>query len=515
MQFCDLVEVSRQVAATRARGRKAELLAAVLTRASGEESELAVALLSGEPRQGRIGLGAASLRTAASVPAAAAPSLSLSEVDAACASIAEIAGRGAAAARAERVRALLVRATREEQDFLVRLFLGELRQGALEGVLTEAVSRAAGVPLSEVQRGAMLRGALPPVARIARERGVAGLREIRLELGRPLQAMLAQSAEDPADAMARLGQAGAEWKLDGARVQAHRDGDEVRLFTRSGNDVTAAAPELVDTLRTLPARAFVMDGEALSLRADGGPQPFQVTMRRFGRRLGVEQLRRELPLSGLYFDLLHLDGEDLLDRPLEERRRLLESCVPPSLCIPRRVVSSARELEVFLGEALRAGHEGIVAKALGSPYEAGRRGAGWLKVKPVHTLDLVVLAAEWGSGRRRGWLSNLHLGARDPRRGGFVMLGKTFKGLTDERLAWQTQRFLALETGREGHIVHVRPEQVVEIAFDAVQRSPHYPGGVALRFARVRRYRDDKTPSEADTIDAVQRLAVGGTAEGV
>jgi DNA ligase-1 len=319
--------------------------------------------------------------------------------------------------------------------------------------------------------------------------------------------MLAQSAASPADALAKLGRAAFEWKLDGARVQVHRDGERVRVFTRQGNDVTAAVPELVEGARAFPSKRFVLDGEALALRADGRPQPFQVTMRRFGRRLDVERLRAELPLAPRYFDLLHEGGEDWIDRPGEERWRALEALVPAGARVGRAVTDDAGEAERFLADTLARGHEGLVAKALDAPYEAGRRGARWLKLKPVHTLDLVVLAAEWGSGRRRGRLSNLHLGARDPATGGFVMLGKTFKGMTDEVLAWQTTRLQALASDTEGHVVHVRPELVVEIAFDGVQRSPHYPGGVALRFARLVRYRDDKSPLEADTIETVRALA--------
>jgi DNA ligase-1 len=348
------------------------------------------------------------------------------------------------------------------------------------------------------------------VAAAARLRGAAGLAEFRIELFRPLQPMLAQTARDPAVALASLGgRAAFEWKLDGARVQVHRAGDEVRIFTRGLLDVTAAAPELARAALAWPVRAAVLDGEALSLRGDGRPQPFQVTMRRFGRKLDVAALREELPLRGFFFDCLHLDGEDLIARPAEERWRALEERVPATERVARLTTQSEGEASRFLAETLAAGHEGVMAKSPQAIYEAGRRGGGWLKLKPVHTLDLVVLAVERGSGRRRGLLSNLHLGARDPRTGGFVMLGKTFKGMTDAMLAWQTERLSALATHEEGPVVHVRPELVVEVAFDGVQASPSYPGGVALRFARVRAYRPDKRPQDADTIDTVRSYAPG------
>jgi DNA ligase-1 len=319
--------------------------------------------------------------------------------------------------------------------------------------------------------------------------------------------MLAQSAPDPADAIARLGRAAFEWKLDGARVQVHRVGEDVRVFTRSGQDVTRATPEVVEAALAIPARTLVLDGEAIALREGGRPAPFQVTMRRFGRRLDVARLRAELPLAPFFFDVLHLDGEDLVERPAADRQRALVECVADPWRLPRLETDDAAAADRFLADALAHGHEGAMAKSLAAPYAAGQRGAAWLKIKPAHTLDLVVLAAEWGSGRRQGFLSNLHLGARDPERGGFVMLGKTFKGLTDERLAWQTRELLARELGREGHVVHVRPELVVEIAFDGVQASPRYPGGLALRFARVRRYRPDKRASDADPIGRVREIA--------
>jgi DNA ligase-1 len=505
MQLAELVETSRAVASTRARSAKQEALAALLARVARAELEIAVGFLEGSPRQGRIGVGWRALE-AASPPPAREPTLSLGDVDAALEAIAGLRGPGSAARRAVELAALFARATAEEQDFLRRLLLGELRQGALEGVLLEAVARAAGLASADVRRAAMLAGSLRAVARTALVAGREGLASFRLRLLTPVKPMLAQSAADVADALARLGRAAFEWKLDGARVQVHRDADALRVFTRQGHDVTAAVPELVEAVRALPLRCAVLDGEALAFRADGKPHPFQVTMRRFGRRQDVDALRAELPLSVLFFDCLHLDGEDWLDRPAQERFEALASRVPPALRVAHCVTGDLDAARRFFEDALAAGHEGVMAKSLDAPYEAGRRGAAWLKVKRAATLDLVVLAAEWGSGRRRGWLSNLHLGARDPVAGGFVMLGKTFKGLTDEMLAWQTEHLLQLAVAREGRVVHVRPELVVEVAFDGVQASPQYPGGVALRFARVKAHRPDKRAEEADTIESVRAI---------
>jgi DNA ligase-1 len=539
MLLADLVATSRRAAATRSRTEKVAALAELLRRLAPEEIEIAAAFLSGELRQGRIGLGPAAVRAAWSETAAApAPALTLGEVDAAFAGIAAASGRGSTAERARRLGALLEAATREEQELLVRLIFGELRQGALAGLAVEALALAAAVPAGEVRRALMLAGELAPVARAALTEGRAGLARFQLQLFRPLQPMLAQPAADPAEALERLGEAAFELKLDGARIQAHKADGEVRVFSRLGNEVTAAVPEVVEAVRALPARRLLLDGEAIALRPDGAPHPFQVTMRRFGRKLDVEGLRGELPLTAFFFDLLHLNGDDLIDRPARERFAALAEATAgmtgaagtagaavmagaasttagAGLTVPRVVTAAVEEAEAFFADALRRGHEGLLAKAMDAPYEAGRRGGSWLKIKPAHTLDLVVLAAEWGHGRRRGWLSNLHLGARDPRQGGFVMLGKTFKGLTDEMLAWQTEKFLALALGAgaggggaaaDDWVVHLRPEMVVEVAFSDVQESPHYPAGMALRFARVKRYRPDKSAALADTIDAVRAI---------
>ncbi len=511
MLLADLVATSARVAATRARTVKIAELAGLLRRLAPEEVEVAVAYLSGHLRQGRIGIGGAAVRSAMPGTAAAAPTLTLAETDAAFAALAGVSGAGSAAERARLLGALLARATAPEQDFLVRLVFGELRQGALAGLMAEALAAAAEVPAGEVRRALMLAGEAAPVAQALLGEGCAGLSRFHLELGRPLQPMLAQPAADVSEALERLGEAALEWKLDGARVQVHKEGGDVAVFSRRGNEVTAAVPELVEAVLALPARRLLADGEVIALRPGGAPHPFQVTMRRFGRKLDVERLRGELPLTPFFFDLLHLDGEDLLDRPAADRFAALAGVCrgAPALAVPRLTTADPEAADAFFDEALARGHEGLMAKATGAPYEAGRRGFSWLKIKPAHTLDLVVLAAEWGHGRREGRLSNLHLGARDPENGAFVMLGKTFKGLTDETLAWQTRRFQELALATDGWTVHLRPEQVVEVAFSDVQASPHYPAGLALRFARVKRYRDDKTAEEADTIDAVRAIFAG------
>jgi DNA ligase-1 len=510
MKLASLVETSARVAGAGSRLEKVGHLAALLRAAPPHDVELATAYLCGTTRQEKLGVGWAVLESARPGTSAAAATLELGEVDAVLAAVAAASGTGSAERKRRLLGELLARATSEEQRFLAGLLMGELRQGALEGVVTDAVAKAAGLPPARVRRAAMLAGDLPAVAAAALEGGEAALTAFAVQLFRPVLPMLADSAEDERAALATLGEAALEFKLDGARVQVHKSGDEVRVYSRRLNDVTVAVPELVEAVRTFPAGELVLDGETVALRADGKPHPFQVTMRRYGRRLDVDRLRAELPLSPFFFDLLYLDGSPLLDRPLGERLAALTEAVPTALTVPRLVTASVEDAREFMRTALARGHEGLMAKALEAPYEAGRRGARWLKVKSAETLDLVVLAAEWGHGRRRGWLSNLHLGARDPGSGGFVMLGKTFKGLTDAMLAWQTERLLALEIGRNSYTVHVRPELVVEVAFNDVQASPQYPGGVALRFARVKRYREDKTAAEADTIDAVRTIHLRG-----
>jgi ATP-dependent DNA ligase I len=506
MLLNDVVETSAAVAATSARGEKIGLLAATLRRLLPDEAPIGVAFLSGQLRQRQIGVGYASIRELP--PPVDEPSLTLIEVDSALETIGRQAGRDSQTERRRLMAALMQHATSAEQGFLTRLLIGELRQGALEGVMVDALARALEQPVGDVRRALMLRGDLGAVAEAGLRDGAAGLRAFRLEVGRPVLPMLAQSADSIAEALARTSPAALEWKLDGARTQIHVLGSDVRVFTRSLDDITARVPELVEMAQRLPVESLVLDGEVIALRADGRPHPFQVSASRFGSRLDVERLRAELPLTPFIFDVLHLNGEDLLDRPALERHGALAATVPEPLRVPRIVTEDPGAGDEFMRQTLLHGHEGVLVKALDSPYEAGRRGAGWIKVKPRHTLDLLILAAEWGHGRRRGWLSNLHLGARDPETGQFVMLGKTFKGLTDAMLAWQTERFLALERERDRWTVYLVPELVAEIAFDGVQRGSRYPGGVALRFARVVRYRPDKRPEEVDTIDMVRAFAV-------
>ena len=504
--LAELAAASGRVAGTPGRLEKVRILAECLGSLAAAEVGPAIAYLSGEIPQGKLNLGYAALRAAAR-PAVAEPRLTLLEVDEAFRAIKQARGKGASATRESRLAALFARATVREQDFLARLIAGELRQGALEGVMLEAVALAARVPTADVRRAATFAGGLVPAARAALSGGAAALAPFAIRLMQPVLPMLAQPAETVAGALEALGgTALLEWKLDGARVQVHKAGDQVRVFTRSLNEVTAAVPEIPGSLKHAAATSLILDGEAIALRADGRPHPFQVTMRRFGRKLDVEAARRELPLSVFFFDCLLKDGEPLVDRGARERHDVLRQAVDPALCTPSALTAGVGEAEAFYAEALARGHEGVMAKALDAPYEAGRRGSGWLKVKRARTLDLVVLAAEWGSGRRRGWLSNLHLGARDPSSGGFVMLGKTFKGMSDELLEWQTRELLARETARDDTTVRVRPELVVEIAFNDLQESPQYPGGLALRFARVKGYRPDKRAQDADTIDAVRGI---------
>jgi DNA ligase-1 len=416
-----------------------------------------------------------------------------------------VKGAGVTQARVRILKDLFARATHGEQDFLVRLMSGELRQGALEGVLTEAVARAAGASGDAVRQAAMMCGDLGEVACAALLEGVEALAKYSVQIFRPVEPMLASSAESVDQALDSFGEAAFELKLDGARIQAHKSGDDVRVYSRALRDVTSAVPEVIDAVRRLPAREVILDGEVLGLRPDGTPLPFQETMRRFGRRLDVDRLKAELPLTPYFFDCLYIDGRSLTAIQQRARFAVLEQATG-RLTIPHRIISRREEASEFFATAIAMGHEGLMAKSLEAPYAAGSRGSAWLKIKNVRTLDLVVLAAEWGSGRRKGWLSNLHLGARDPDRNGFVMLGKTFKGMTDELLAWQTAALLEREVRREAHVVFVRPELVVEIAFNDLQESPQYPGGLALRFARVKGYRPDKTASQADTIQTLRDI---------
>jgi DNA ligase-1 len=498
--LADVARTSAAVAATSGRNAKVALLAERLAAARPDEVAVVVAYLSGDLPQRRTGVG---YRSLAGLPGPAVDeTLECLDVDSTFSLIAACAGSGSTGERRRLLADLFARATADEQRLLTGLVGGELRQGALESLVTDAVAKAAAVPVADVRRAAMLRGALPPVAAALWRDGPAALAAFRLEVGRPVQPMLASPAADVDDALERLGEAAFEWKLDGVRVQLHRSGGEVAAFTRTLDDVTARVPELVEAALALLVTDVVLDGEAIALDADGRPRPFQVT----GSRVATRGARSDVPLTPFWFDVLHADGTDLLGAPGRERWAALSAMVPEEQRVPRIVTGDAEVAKAFFADTLARGHEGVVAKGLDVTYDAGRRGAAWLKVKPRHTLDLVVLAAEWGHGRRQGWLSNLHLGARDPESGEWVMLGKTFKGLTDDLLRWQTERLLALETSRNDWQVFVRPELVVEIAFDGVQTSPRYPGGVALRFARVLRYRDDKPASEADTIATVLAL---------
>jgi DNA ligase-1 len=510
VQLIDVVTASAEVGATSARLAKIARIADLLRCAGGEDDPKLVAVvvswLSGELPQRQIGVGWAALRSLP--PPANEPSLTVLQVDAAFSEIGQVAGKGSQARRAELVKGLFTAATEHEQTFLRRLLGGELRQGALIGVMADAVAKAADIMTPAVRRAAMLGGDLPAVAAAALTGGEAALEQFTLKVGQPVGPMLAQTATDVSEALERLGGTAVfEAKLDGARVQIHRAGDAVSIYTRSLDDVTERLPEVVEAALSLPVTDLIADAEAIALRPDGRPHRFQVTASRFGRSVDIAAARESQPLSVFVFDLLHLDGEDLLDRSTDERVAAVDAIVPKARRVDRLITDDTEAAQQFLDITLDAGHEGVMAKSLTAPYEAGRRGAGWLKVKPVHTLDLVVLGVEWGSGRRTGRLSNIHLGARDPATGGFVMLGKTFKGMTDAMLEWQTTRFMELADGpTDGYVVKLRPEQVVEIAFDGVQSSSRYPGGMALRFARVLRYRDDKGPADADTIDTVRAL---------
>jgi DNA ligase 1 len=504
----DVAQTSVDVGGTSSRLTKVAHIANLLRRAAADPELVAIIVswLAGELRQRQIGVGWASLRSRP--PAASHPTLTVSGVDATFSEIGAVSGKGSQARRAELVAGLFAAATETEQTFLLRLMSGELRQGALAGIMADAVARAADIPAAAVQRAAMLGGDLPAVAVAGLSGGTVALEAFTLRVGRPVGPMLAQTATSVADALERHGGTTIfEAKLDGARVQIHRAGNQVTVYTRSLDDVTARLPEVVEATLALPVSDLIADGEAIALRPDNRPHRFQVTASRFGRSADVAAAQLAQPLSVFFFDILHCDGVDLFDASTTDRLAALDALVPAGQRVDRLVTSDLAAAKDFLDATLAAGHEGVMAKAPTAPYQAGRRGAGWLKVKPVHTLDLVVLAVEWGSGRRRGKLSNIHLGARDPVTGGFVMLGKTFKGMTDAMLDWQTTRFTELAVGgTDGHVVVVRPEQVVEIAFDGLQSSSRYPGGLALRFARVVRYRDDKTPAEADTIDNVRAL---------
>jgi len=508
-RLAELVETSARVAATPGRNAKIAAMAALLRHVAPSEIAIAVAYLSGETRQGRIGIGPMLLRDAQPGAFVDLPPLTLDDVDAALHRMSAASGAGSRTERTQILSELLARATPSERDFLYRLMQGELRQGALESLVIDAVAAAAGLPVATVRRAAMVAHGIVGVAHAALTEGAAGLDRFAVVLMQPVAPMLSQPASDVEEALQSLGVAAFEWKLDGARVQVHKAHEDVRVFTRNRNDVTASAPEIVEAVRGFDARELILDGEAIALQRNGAPQPFQTTMRRFGRTVDVHAMRSSLPLSVFFFDCLRLEGDALTGAPGARRFDALANAVPQDLRMPRIVTDERDTAEAFYDDALARGHEGVMAKALQAPYEPGKRSASWLKVKRLHTLDLVVLAAEWGHGRRRGALSNLHLGARDDAGEGFVMLGKTFKGMTDEMLAWQTTQLLARETRHDEWTVHVRPELVVEVAFNDLQASPRYPGGLALRFARIKRYRPDKTAADADTIATVRALYEG------
>ncbi len=490
-----LADASSDLAATTKRSAKTARLAELFAAIDPADVEIAVGLMLGRQRQGRIGIGWATV-SALGITPASSPTITVGEIDQMLTEVATISGEGSAARRAAVLRAVLERATATEMDFMAQVLVGGVRQGALAGIVSDGIAQAAGVAKPLLRRATMLRGDLGATAAIARDEGAAGLEAVTLEVGRPIEPMLAATSESAAAAVTDLGLASVEWKLDGARIQVHRDGDDVRVYTRNLNDITGRVPGVVEIVRGFDAARLVLDGEILGLDPDGAPLAFQDTASAEG-----------WVLRPFFFDVMVYDDQVLLDEPLGERQRVLTSLVGPH-GIPTVQTDDPDIADAHLGAAIEAGHEGVMVKAIGGGYEAGRRGKGWRKVKPVHTLDLVVLGAEWGHGRRQGWLSNLHLGALDPKTGEPVMVGKTFKGMTDEMLGWQTAALLERETRRSstGHTVYVAPELVVEVALDGAQRSTRYPGGVALRFARIRRYRDDKDAADADSLDAVRAL---------
>ena len=505
MDLARLVDAVEQVRATTKKSEKIRILADALRATNGRETVLTALYLSGALPQGKIGIGWNLIQKSMQQASASGEPLTLTDVDRILVTLASERGSGSGERRVTELSKLFSRAAPEEQRFLSQLLIGELRQGALEGILLDAIAKAAELQPAVIRQAFMFAPNIGELAQVALEEKSAGLTRFSLRLFDPIAPMLATSAEDVDAALERLGRAAFEYKLDGARIQVHKGGDDVRLFTRQLQDVTARLPELVEWAQRLPVHEAVLDGEAIALRADGRPQPFQITMRRLGRMKDVAAMRASIPLSPFMFDALYVDGNSLLTRSYEERTRLLASIVAEAT-IPRVITSEPEEARRFLAQSLAAGHEGVMAKSLATPYIAGQRGFHWLKLKEATTLDLIVLAAEWGNGRRQGWLSNLHLGARDPMTGQFVMLGKTFKGLTDVMLRQQTEQLLTLETHREGQTIFVRPELVVEIAFSDIQESPRYPAGLALRFARVKRYRPDRSASEADTIQTVTEL---------
>ncbi|WP_030214429.1 ATP-dependent DNA ligase [Streptomyces sp. NRRL WC-3626] len=503
MLLSRLARVSQEVAAASARSRKIALLAELFREAEPDDVPVVIPYLAGRLPQGRIGVGWKVLSRP--VAPAGEPSLTVREVDALLTALGEVSGPGSQTERARLVGELLAACTGDEQRFLFGLLTGEVRQGALDAVAVEGLAQATDAPATDVRRAVMLAGSLQTVAGALLADGPRALERFRLTVGRPVLPMLAHSASSVAEAVGKLGVCAVEEKLDGIRVQVHRDGDTVRVHTRTLDDITDRLPEVTAAARELQGDRFILDGEVISFDENGRPRSFQETAGRVGSRVDVAAAAREVPVSPVFFDALCVDGRDLLDLPFTERHAELARLVPGPMRVRRTLVSGPGDLgtaEEFLAGTLERGHEGVVVKGVDAPYSAGRRGASWLKVKPVHTLDLVVLAAEWGHGRRTGKLSNLHLGARTAD-GGFAMLGKTFKGMTDAMLTWQTARLRELAVEESGYVVTVRPELVVEIAYDGLQRSTRYPAGVTLRFARVIRYREDKRPEDADTVESL------------
>jgi DNA ligase-1 len=506
MQLRHIVELTPRLQATSKKTEKIGLIADFLRRTRGKGTELSALYLTGTLPQGRIGIGWRMIEEAMTVGGSPEAPLTLAEVDAVLSRIAADQGPGSYERKVGELRGLFQRAEPEERKFLAQLLIGELRQGAVEGIMLEAIAKASGLPASDVRQAMMFSGNIGAIARVALEEGATGFSRFAFRLLSPIAPMLANSVDDVAEALERLGEAAFEYKLDGARIQVHKGAEEIKVFTRQLQEVTARLPELVELARGLPVREAVLEGEAIALRPDGRPRPFQETMRRLGRMKNVEAVRQEIPLTFFFFDCLYLSGDPLFSIPYARRFEMLSGLVPSGSIISRIVTGKREEAESFFQNSLAAGHEGLMAKSLVAPYAAGQRGYHWLKLKQAKTLDLVVLAVEWGSGRRSGWLSNLHLGARDPESGQFIMLGKTFKGLTDAMLEWQTEKLLSLEIHRDDWTVYVRPELVVEIAFSDIQESPRYPAGLALRFARVKRYRPDKSAEEADTIQTVMEI---------
>jgi DNA ligase-1 len=503
VNFEVLVDASEKIRSTARKTEKIALIAGMLRQARGKEISLVAQFLSGTIPTGRLGIGWSTIRDATEDLNPARSPVSLSQTAAYLEDLAKITGPGSSARKKQKLRELFSKLTDKGRRFLAGLLLGDVRQGALEGLVLEAIAQVASLPLADVRRAYMFSGDIGEVAEAALRGGASGLDRFGPRLFSPISPMLASPVGGEKKALERLGEASWEYKIDGARIQVHKAKNDIHIFTRHLNEVTERLPEIVSLAKKFPAREAILDGEAIALRKNGKPEPFQTTMRRFGRILEVERMQREIPLSPYFFDILYLDGRSLLDLPYSERMCLLGGNIPARLIIPHTITGSARKAHAFLLRSMAAGHEGVMAKGIESHYAAGQRGFHWLKIKPARTLDLVVLAAEWGHGRRRGWLSNIHLGARDPGSGQFIMLGKTFKGLTDEMLTWMTKRLLELETRRDEYTVYVRPELVAEIAFSDIQESPRYPGGLALRFARVKSFRPEKSAAEADTIKTV------------